>query len=59
MSSILQLFHDGSLAVGGASVLYAITINVTALTAIFAPSASRRRDARGVLAVLLHRRSLD
>jgi DNA-binding IclR family transcriptional regulator len=59
MSSIPQLVHDGFLAVGGASILYVITIHIAALTAIFSPRASLRRSARDVLAVLLRRSGLD
>jgi len=56
MFSVSQLVHNGALAAGAASALYATTISLAALTAIFAPSASRRRDARDVLAILLRRR---
>jgi hypothetical protein len=56
MSTLLTAVHQGSLAVGAAGLLYTATVSATAITAILAPTAARRRAARDVLALLLRRR---
>ena len=53
MSTTLALLHDGALAAGIGTVLYTATVTTAALTALLAPTAQRRRDARTVLTILL------
>jgi hypothetical protein len=57
MSHLPSLIHDGALATGVAALLYSSTITMTALIAVLAPSAQRRRAAREVLTILLRRRA--
>jgi len=59
MSTTLTLIHDGALAAGVSTMLYAATVTAAALTALLAPTAQRRRDARTVLAVLVRNRQRD
>jgi hypothetical protein len=53
--TLLQLLNDSALATGTATLLYTATITLTAITALAAPSADRRRAAREVLTALLRR----
>ncbi|MGI5211613.1 hypothetical protein [Plantactinospora sp. CA-290183] len=53
--SLLSAVHDGALAAGVASLLYAGTVTTAALTALLAPSPARRRAGREVLTILLRR----
>lgn len=55
MPDLLHTLHGGSILVGTASALYALTITATALTSVLARSQERRRDARATLEVLLRR----
>lgn len=55
MSTLTDLLHTTALAISGAATLYAATVTIVALTAVAAPTARRRRDARDTLKVLLHR----
>jgi hypothetical protein len=57
MSHLPQLIYDGTLVAGVATLLYAGTVTTTALTAVFAPTKQRRRNARKVLRLLLCQRS--
>lgn len=52
MSTVI---HASALAGGTCALLYAVSTLVAALTALLAPTAARRQDARKVLALLLHR----
>jgi hypothetical protein len=55
MTFLPQFLHE-SAALGAASaLLYTGTVAATALTAILAPTPQRRRAARDVLVLLLHR----
>ncbi|MFI6827606.1 hypothetical protein ACIBG5_10935 [Kribbella sp. NPDC050241] len=54
-----QLFHDGVLATGAATLLYTTTITLATITALAAPNPDQRRNARQVLALLLRRRSTN
>lgn len=59
MTTLNHLIHS---AAGGASItgmLYAGTVSITALTAIAAPTAERRRDARATLKLMLRARQQD
>jgi hypothetical protein len=56
MSATLALIHDGALAGGIGTVLYTATVTTAALTALLAPTAQRRRDARTVLTNLVRNR---
>lgn len=56
MSVLPQVFYDGAVLGGAASVLYAVTVATTAVTSVLARSSERRRDARETLKVLLGRR---
>jgi hypothetical protein len=56
MSKLPALIHDGAATAGMASLLYAGSITITALTALAAPTTTRRRAAREVLTILLRRR---
>jgi hypothetical protein len=56
MSTTLALIHDGALAAGIGTVLYTATVTMAALTALLAPTAQRRRDARTVLTILVRNR---
>lgn len=56
MSTLPEMIHDGALAVGAASALYAATVTAAALTALLARTPARRRDAQEVLKILLRRR---
>lgn len=56
MSILAHLIHS---AAGGAAytgLAYAGTVSITALTAVAAPTAERRRDARAVLKLMLRAR---
>ena len=55
MFTVLTLIHNGALVAGAGTLLYAITITTAAVTALLAPTAQRRRDARAVLTILLWR----
>ena len=55
MSTVLTLIYNGALVAGAGTLLYPITITIAAVTALRAPTAQRRRDARAVLAILLRR----
>ncbi|MET7636788.1 hypothetical protein ACWCW2_42480 [Streptomyces sp. NPDC001773] len=57
MNTLMSLVHDGSLMAGAAGALYAGTVTVVSLSAVLAPSAERRRDAREALKILLRRKS--
>ncbi len=50
------LIHDGAFAAGIGTVLYAATVTTAAFTALLAPTAQRRRDARAVLTILVRNR---
>jgi len=56
MPNLPALLQDGALAAGTAGLLYSATITTAALTALFARTATRRRDAQDVLRILLLRR---
>ncbi|MFG1994136.1 hypothetical protein ACGFJ7_29605 [Actinoplanes sp. NPDC048988] len=56
MSTVLNVIHDGTLAVGVGTALYAVSVTAAAVTALTAPSRERRRDARAVLALLVRNR---
>jgi hypothetical protein len=52
---LLTLFRDSVTAAAGASLLYAAALFAATLFALAARRPGRRRDARKVLALLLHR----
>lgn len=54
---LITLFQNGATAAAGASLLYAAALFAAALFALVAPQPARRRDARKVLALLLHRKA--
>jgi hypothetical protein len=56
VSTLIDTVQVTGLATGGATLLYAWTVTVVAVTAIAARTSERRRDARAVLRVLLPRR---
>jgi hypothetical protein len=43
MSSLPVLIHDGAVATGAVTFLYAVTVSTAAITALFARTAIRRR----------------
>jgi hypothetical protein len=53
VSDLLYVACDGALAVGASSILYASTVALAALTAVYAQDRKRRRSARDVLKILL------
>ena len=55
MSQLPALIHDGALGLAISGLLYAGSTMAAALVALLAPSPTRRRDARKVLALLLRR----
>jgi hypothetical protein len=55
MSNLPRLIHDGALVTGVAGILYSATVTTAAMTALLARDATRRRDAREVLKILLRR----
>lgn len=55
MSSLPALIHDGAVATGAATVLYAATVSAAAITALLARTATHRRATREILAILLRR----
>lgn len=57
MKDLTNVLHAGLGTVGAGGLLYAVTVTVTASTAVFAREPARRRDARAALAILLGRRS--
>ena len=57
MSIIAELAHGGAAATAVAGALYTATVTAAALTALIAPTPQRRRDARTVLNILLHRQT--
>jgi hypothetical protein len=59
MSTALTLIHDAALTTGIGTVLYAATITTAALTALLAPTPTRRHDARTVLTILVRNRRGD
>ncbi|MFD1541891.1 hypothetical protein [Nonomuraea guangzhouensis] len=52
---ILTGLQYGAMAAGGGGLLYGMTITTLAAISVFARSATRRRDARTTLALLLRR----
>lgn len=56
MLELSQLAHHTALLAGVSTLLYALTVTLAALTAILARTPQRRRAARDVLTLLLHRR---
>lgn len=56
LSTLQTTIEQGALAAGSAASLYTVTIVVSALTAVLAPTPARRRAARDVLELLLRRR---
>lgn len=56
MSTLHQLLGVAILPAGIAASLYASTVATVALTAVWARSPQRRRDARETLKVLLRRK---
>lgn len=56
MSTVLQLLQDGAFAAGAAALLYSVTVTISALVAMLAPTRERRRAAQQVLMLLLRRR---
>jgi hypothetical protein len=53
MSTFSTIMQSGIATTGAASIVYALTVSGIATTALGARSASRRRAARAVLALLL------
>jgi hypothetical protein len=58
MTILTHLLHSAADGISVAATLYAATAAVTALTAIAAPTAARRRDARATLKLIL-RKNVD
>lgn len=56
MTGLTSALHTALDAAGAGGLLYAVTITVTAATAVFAREPDRRRDALATLAILLRRR---
>jgi hypothetical protein len=56
MTNMVQLIHDSTVAAAALPVLYGVTVTVSAMTALLARTAARRRSAREVLALLLRRK---
>ncbi len=59
MTILTHLLHSTADGISVAATLYASTVAVTALTAIAAPTAERRRDARATLKLILRRNVAD
>ena len=59
MTILTGLIHGAAAGASFAGLVYAGTISITALTAIAAPTAERRRDARAVLKLMLRTRHQD
>lgn len=53
MTTLTNLIHSATEDASITGLVYAGTVSVTALTAIAAPTAERRRDARAALKVML------
>ncbi len=56
MTDLTNALRAGLEAADAGGLLYAVTITVTASTAVFAREPARRADARATLAILLGRR---
>ncbi len=56
MTRLANALQEGWGAVGTAGLFYAVTVAVTASTALFARDPTRREDARATLTILLGRR---
>lgn len=59
MTILTHLIRGATEGASIAGILYAGTVSVIALTAIAAPTAERRRDARAVLKLMLRSRRQD
>lgn len=55
MAQLPTLIYHGAFGLAGGGVLYAVSVTTAALVALLAPTPTRRRDARKVLALLLRR----
>jgi hypothetical protein len=56
---LTYLIHGAAVGASITGLAYAGTVSITALTAIAAPTAERRRDARAVLKLMLRARHED
>lgn len=54
-TQLIPLIHGGALVVAASGLLYTVGTTAATVTALLARSPTRRRDARKVLALLLHR----
>ncbi len=59
MTILADLTHGAAAGATITGLAYAGTVSITALTAIAAPTAERRNDARAVLKVMLRARHED
>lgn len=59
MTILTHLIHGTAEGASITGMVYAGTVSITALTAIAAPTAERRRDARAVLKLMLRARHQD
>jgi hypothetical protein len=53
VSTLTHLIRGAAEGAGFTGLVYAGTVSITALTAVAAPTAERRRDARAVLKLML------
>ena len=56
MSILTHLINTAAQSAGYTGLAYAGTVSITALIAVAAPTAERRRDARAVLKLMLRAR---
>ncbi len=59
VTTFTYLIHGTAEGAGITGLAYASIVSIAALTAIAAPTAERRRDARAVLKLMLHVRHQD
>jgi hypothetical protein len=59
MITLTHLLDGAAVEASVTGVVYAGVVSIAALTAIAAPTANRRRDARNVLKLLLRGRAED
>jgi hypothetical protein len=59
MTILTHLIRSAAEGVTITGMLYAGTVSIMALTAIAAPTAERRRDARAALKIMLRARQQD
>jgi hypothetical protein len=59
VTTLTHLTHSAAVGASMTGLVYAGTVSITALTAIAAPTAERRCDARAVLKLMLRARHQD